>query len=134
MFSQNAPLRSWAGLNAFEIKTENYFCVRHKNRRKHIRINLLLGTSTKFLHIKTKFASHKQYPFGIISSRNVKKTHTDQIMIQVFSLCLKRTVSQTFESKSCQKRFRKYVCYWCNLLRWMYFIPSDNWKTFFIQM
>ena len=28
---------------------------------------------------KTNFISHKQYLFGLLSSRNAKETHTDQI-------------------------------------------------------
>ena len=47
-------------------------------------------------------------------------------------LCLKRKVSQTLKSSSCKKVFPKSVHHGCNLLRWMFFIRCDNWKTFFL--
>ena len=43
----------------------------------------------------TKFTSHKQYLLGLPCSRNAKKTHTEQIIQQVFLLCLRRNVLQT---------------------------------------
>ena len=58
---------------SYEIISENYFCVRHKNRRKQnqhfkllfFKLNSHLGPSN---HIPTctkiKFASHKQHLFG----------------------------------------------------------------------
>ena len=39
--------------------------------------------------------------------------------------------SQTFKSSSCKKSFLQCVCYKCNLLRRMFFVPCDNWKTLF---
>ena len=47
-------------------------------------------------------------------------------------LCLKRNVSQTFKSSSCKKVFPKCAYYRYNLLRWMLFIPCDNWKNYFL--
>ena len=47
-----------------------------------------------------------------------------------FLLCLKRNKPQTFKSGSCKNLFLEYVCYWYNLLWWMFFILCDNWKTF----
>ena len=58
---------------------------------------------------KTKLSSHKQYPFGLHSSRNAKKTRTDQSILKTLLLCLKLNVSQTFKSSSCKKVFSKYV-------------------------
>ena len=53
----------------------------------------------------------------------------------MFLLCLKRNVSQTFESSSCENLSPKCVCYWYSLLRSIFFVPCDNWKTlFFIQI
>ena len=78
---------------------------------------------------KTKFASHKQYLFGLLTYRNTKKTETDQSIPHVFFLCLKRNNSQTFESSGCKNPFPQCVCYWCNLLRWMFFVLCNNWKT-----
>ena len=36
---------------------------------------------------------------------------------------------QTFKSGSCKNPFLQCVCYWYNLLRWMFFILSDNWNA-----
>ena len=58
-----------------------------------------------------------------------KKTRTDQSIPRVFLLCLKRNDPQTFKSGSCKNPFLQCVCYWYNLLRWMFFILCDNWKT-----
>ena len=82
---------------------------------------------------KTDFTSHKQYLLGLSFSRNAKKTQTGQAIPQAFLVCLKRNVSQTFKSSSCKKIVSKCLYHWYNLLRWTFFIPSDNWKTFFTQ-
>ena len=55
-------------------------------------------------------------------------------MLQTFLLCQRKNVSQTYKSSSCRKAFPKCVFHWNNLLWWMIFIPSNNWKTFFIQI
>ena len=69
----------------------------------YIRLNICI--------LKTKFTSHKQYLLGLLFSRNAKKTHTDQSMLQAFLACLKRNISQTFEISSCKKSFRSvYYC------------------------
>ena len=92
----------------------------------HIRLKIYMW--------KTKFSFHKQYLFGLLFSRNAKKAYTDQSILQTFLLRLKRNVSQTCKSSSCEKFFLKCVYHWCNLLRRMFFIPYDNWTTlFFIQ-
>ena len=57
--------------------------------------------------------------------------NADQCILLTFILCLKRNVSQTLKSSSCKKVFPKCVYHGYNLLRWMFFIPCDNWKTFF---
>ena len=45
-----------------------------------------------------------------------------------------KTISQTFKSSSCKSLSQVCVPLY-NLLRWMFFIPCDNWKTlFFIQI
>ena len=59
----------------------------------HIRQNMYIW--------KTSFSSLKQYLFGLLFSRNTKKTHIDQIILQTFVLCLKWNASQTFTSGSC---------------------------------
>ena len=78
---------------------------------------------------KTKFTSYKQYFFGLLFSRNAKKTDADQSINNELSLfSLKGSVSQTFKSSSCKKVFPKWVYHWYNLLRWKFFIPCDNCK------
>ena len=86
----------------------------------HIRLNIYIW--------KTKFTSNKQCFPGHLFSRNAKKTHTDQSIVQAFLLCLKINVSWTFKSSSCKKLFPKLVYHWYNLLRWIFFIPCDNCK------
>ena len=58
-----------------------------------------------------------------------KKTRTDPSIPRAFLLCLKRNDPQTFKSGSCKNPFLQCVCYCYNLLRWMFFILCDNWKT-----
>ena len=67
--------------------------------------------------------------FSRVFLRNAKKTHTDQSTQKVFFLCLKNKDSQPFKSSSCEKLFVHCACYRCNLLRWIFFIPFDNWKS-----
>ena len=94
---------------SYEIINESYFCVRHKNRPKHNQHFKTVVFHNKFAlsHIKpniyikkTKFASNKQYLFHLLTSRNTKKTQTDQSIPRVFLLYLKRNDPQTFKSGS----------------------------------
>ena len=62
-----------------------------------------------------------------------KKTQADQNIPRVFLLCLKRNDPQTFKSGSCKNLFLQCVCYCYNLLRWMFFILCDKWKTLFFM-
>ena len=54
---------------------------------------------------KTKFSSHKQNLFGLVFSRNAKKAHTDQSILQTFLLCQKKNVSQIFKKAAAKKSF-----------------------------
>ena len=58
----------------------------------HIKLNYYIW--------KTTSTSHKQYQLDLLFCRNARKTHADQIIVQVFLQYLKRNVSQTFESRS----------------------------------
>ena len=58
-----------------------------------------------------------------------KKTRTDQNIPRIFLVCLKRNDPRTFKSGTCKNLFLQCVCYCYNLLRWMFFILFDNWKT-----
>ena len=61
------------------------------------------------------------YFLFFITSRNAKKTQTNQNIQRVFLLCLKRNDPQTIKNGSCKNPFLQCVCYWYNLLRWMIF-------------
>ena len=104
--------------------TGSYFCVHHKNRRKrnqnvkHWQIQLNISMQ------QIKFTSHKQYLFGRLSSGNPKKTHTDQSILQASFFNLKRNDSQT-----AKKLLSSLHTIDTNLLRWMLFIPFDNWNS-----
>ena len=119
--------------------TENCFCFRHKNLRKHkehskllyFKLNSHFGKSNYLQEIK--FTSHKQYLFGRLFSRHANKTYTDQSTLQVFFLCIKRNDSQTFKSSSRKKLFVQCACYRHNLLQWMFLILFDNWKSLLLQ-
>ena len=78
----------------------------------HIKRNIYLQ--------KTKFDSHKQYIFPQLTSRNAKKTQTDQGIPRALLLCLKRNDPQTFKSGICKNPFLRCACYWHNLLRWIF--------------
>ena len=64
-----------------------FFCVRHKNRRKHnqhspellfFKINFDFGTSSEIpIFGKPFISSYKQSPFGLLFTRNANKVHTD---------------------------------------------------------
>ena len=63
-----------------------------------------------------KFASHNQYLFSLLTSRNARKTQTDQSIPRVFLLCLKRNEPQTSKSSSSKNPFVQCECYWYSLL------------------
>ena len=106
-------------------KILNCYMFRNKLPLWHIRLNIYIW--------KTEFTSNKEYFFGLLFSRNAKKTDTDQSILPGLLFCLKRSYSQTFKSSSCKKVFCKCVYHWYNLLRWMFFILCDNWKQYFLQ-
>ena len=96
---------------SYKIINESYFCVRHKNRRKHNQYFKTAVFHNKFTvsHIKpntyiqkTKLASHERYLFRFLTCRNAKKTQTDQ---SVFLLCLQMNDSRTFKSGTCKTLF-----------------------------
>ena len=64
---------------------------------------------------KTKFTSNKQYFSGLLFSRNAKKAHADQTILQTFLLCLKINVSQT-----CKKIHKEYLGTWKSAKTWKF--------------
>ena len=71
---------------------ESHFCVPHKNRRKHSQhfkllffaILLHFVTLNQIPTYRKPNLSHKQYLFSLPTSRNAKKTQTDQSISHVF--------------------------------------------------
>ena len=47
----------------------------------------------------------------------------------MFFYCLKRYNPESFKSGRSKNPFLQCVCYWYNLLRWMFSILCGNWKT-----
>ena len=80
---------------------------------------------------KIKFTADKQYLFGLIFSIKLKEDSYRPKYTSSFLICPNLNDSQTFKSSSCKNGFLQCVCYRCNLLRWMFFVPCDNWKTLF---
>ena len=100
--------------------------------------NKIIYTSanqTKCLHLrKLVFLFINNCLFGRLCSRNVKKTYRPKYT-KMFLLFLKRKETNIQKSGRCKQLSLQCVCYWCNLLRWMFFTPCNNWNTsFFIKI
>ena len=67
--------------------------------------------------------------------RNVKRTHADQYIyiLHFFVLAPKRNNWKIFKSNNSKKPFLQSVCYWCDLLWWMFFVLCDNWESLFFK-
>ena len=91
--------------------TKTYFCVRHKNKRKHIQhLKLLWHIRLNIYMQEIKFTSHKQDVLGCLCSIKAKKAHTDQSTLHVLLLCSNQNNSQTSNSSSCKNIFLHCVC------------------------
>ena len=109
---------------SYEIINDSYFCVHHKNRRKHnqhfrllfLTINLRFVTSNQISTYRKLFFSHKQYLFSLLTHRNAKKNQTDQRITHFFLVCLKRNDPKTFKSSSCKNLIFQCISYLCDLL------------------
>ena len=115
---------------------ESYFCVLHKNRRKHNQHFRTAVFHKKFtlcqikpnIYIqKTKFASHKEYLFCVLTCRNAKKTQTDQSIPLVFLFVWKQTTDKPLKVTAVKNPFLQCVRYWQNLLWWIFFTLCDDW-------
>ena len=80
---------------------------------------------------KIKFTADKQHLFGLIFSIKLKEDSYRPKYTSSFLICPNLNDSQTLKSSSCKKFLLQCVCYKCNLLRWMFLVPCDNWKTLF---
>ena len=74
-----------------------FLCPQKNKRKRNQHFQLLFFTidlhfvTSNDVHIqKAKLAYHKQYLFGLLTSRNAKSTQTDQSILHVFLLCLKK--------------------------------------------
>ena len=94
------------------MATENYFCVRHKNRQNVTNI-LNYCVSKQIYNLehqlniymqKNKIASHKEYLLPLHFSGDVKKIQTDQSIVVV---CNFFTFSEKkgLQRSSCEKLF-----------------------------
>ena len=84
-------------------------------------INLHFATSNQILtYEKTKFASHKQYIFSLLTSRNARKTQTDQSITDVSLLCLKRNDTQKWQQEKLFSPLRLFVL--CDIWKTLLFI------------
>ena len=122
--------------------TVNYFCVRHKNRRKHnqhftllfFKINLHFGTSDCI----STYGKLNLLPINSIFWTSLLEKCKDDWCRRPkyttsFPCCLKRSVSQTLYSSMCKKVFPKCAYHWYNLRQWMFFISYHNCKRYFLH-
>ena len=73
-----------------------------------------------FSWIENYKLSHRKYLFGRLCS--LKGSYRPKNTSSFFTLSKLKWLT------NCQNQL---VCYRCSLLRWMFFIPCDNWKTWF---
>ena len=52
---------------------------------------------------------------------------------RMFYSVSKETTHESSKVAAVNKLFLQCVCYWCHLLRWMFFTLCDNWKTLFFK-
>ena len=75
---------------------------------------------------------NRQYLFGLFFSIKVKEGSCRPKYTSSLLIWPNLNDSETFRSSSsCKNGYLQCVCYRCNLLRWMFFIPCDSWKTLF---
>ena len=106
-FRKLLSLPQWILKALRNYKQKLFLCPTFQNNRRcftlcYIKPNIYIQ--------KTKFVSHKQYLFCVLTCRNEKKKKkkeekTDQSIPCVFLFCLKRNHSQNFKSGSCKILF-----------------------------
>ena len=117
-------------LRSYEIITINYFGFHHKNRWELNQQFALL-----FLKINWHFVTLNQiskYRKLNLAFGN-RPVHTK--VYYTFFTVWKETTHKPLKIATAKKPFLQSVCYWYNLLRWMFFILCDNRKAlFFIKV
>ena len=93
--------------------TMNLHFVKSNQISTYIKLNLPLTSSIYFVFLPLEMQKNSNRP-----------KYTTRFLI-----CLKRSSPRTFKSGSYKNTFLQWVRYWYNLLRWMFFILCDNWKT-----
>ena len=95
------------GYRSNKIVTENYFCVRHKNRRKHNQhfellyfiINIHFGASNQLSACSKINLLFINTIYLVLSSLEIKRTLTQiEVFYRLLLLCLKINNSQNFRS------------------------------------
>ena len=77
---------------------------------------------------------NRQYLFGLFFSIKVKEGSCRPKYTSSLLIWPNLNDSETFRSSSsCKNGYLQCVCYRCNLLRWMFFIPCDSWKMLFFS-
>ena len=96
---------------------QTFFCVCHKNRWKHSQ-NFKLLFFTINMHFVTsnqvptyrKLASHKQYIFSLLTSRNARKTQKTKVCNTFFYFVWKETTHKPLKVEAAKMLF-SYVFY-----------------------
>ena len=107
-------------LRYYKCYYKSYFCVCHKNRRKHSQhfkllvftINLRFVTSNQIpTYRETNFPLTSSIYLVFLPPEMQGRLKKDQRIPHVFLLCLKRNYPQTFKSGSSKNPFLQCVCY-----------------------
>ena len=124
---------------SYEIINENFFCVRHKNRRKRNQhFKLLFFTINLHFVISNKTFAYRKLSLPLTSSTSLdflplkmqKRLKQTQSLRHVSLLCLKRNNPQTFKCGSCSVAPFSPACMsLVQLVSINVFILCDNWKT-----
>ena len=83
-------------------------------------MNLHLVTTNQLSTYRKLNFPLKSNIFCLLTSINAKNIQTDQSIPRFLLLCLKSNDPQTFKSGICKNPFLYCVCYWYNLLRWIF--------------
>ena len=141
-FKCKRSLFQCAYYRSYEIIIANYFCVCQKNRRKHnqhfkppfFKINLRFSTPDYIATYGKLNLLSTNGMFLFFPSREVQgRLMQIKVYSKLFLFGLKRSVSQTFNCSSFKKVFPKCVYHWYNWFWWMFFIPCDNCKQYFLH-
>ena len=80
--------------------------------------------------LEMKYTSDKQYLFGLHFYMKVTEDSYRATYTWSFLICPIRTTHKPSKVAAAKKFFLEWcICWRCNLLRWMCFVPCGNWKT-----